>query len=499
MGLKALISVPYSRLVCKKNERWINNPVDAQKNVLKGLLQSGKNTAFGKDHNFSTINNYSDFKKNIPIRDYEGLKTYIERTLSGEKNVLWGGKPLYFCKTSGTTSGTKYIPISKESMPYHLKCAKDAILSYISETGNSDFLNGKTMFIQGSPILENKNNVPLGRLSGIVAHHLPWYLQNDNLPSMETNCVEPWEAKIDAIIEETKNQNMGLISGIPPWVQMYFEKLVAKTGKDISVLYPGFKLFIHGGVNFEPYKQRFKELVGKEIPSIETYPSSEGFIAYQDSQTEKGLLLCVNHGIFFEFVVASTFFDDTPERISLSEVKTGVDYVVILNTNAGLWGYNIGDTVRFVSTNPYRIVVSGRIKHFTSAFGEHVISKEVEEALRETISVEPCVVNEFHVAPQTSPSKGLPHHEWLIEFETPPKNMMGFKALLNKNMCLQNAYYHDLIEGNVLSELKITPLNKNSFVEHMRSVGKLGGQNKTPRLSNDRKIANSLITLSNGY
>lgn len=499
MGLKALISVPYSSFVCNKNKRWINNPIDAQKNILKGLINSGKNTAFGKDHNFSKINDYSEFKKNVPIRDYEGLRVYIERTLSGEKDVLWKGKPLYFCKTSGTTSGTKYIPISKESMPYHLKCAKDAILSYISETGNSDFLNGKTMFIQGSPVLESKNNVPIGRLSGIVAHHLPWYLQSNNLPSMKTNCIEPWEDKIDAIVKETESQNMGLISGIPPWVQMYFEKLVAKTGKKVSDIYPGFKLFIHGGVNFEPYKQRFKELVGKDIPSIETYPSSEGFIAYQDSQTEKGLLLCVNHGIFFEFIVASTFFDDNPDRISLSDVKIGVDYVVILNTNAGLWGYNIGDTVRFVSTKPYRIVVSGRIKHFTSAFGEHVISKEVEEALKETVSVEACVVNEFHVAPQINPSNGLPHHEWLIEFETPPKNMLEFKTLLNKNMCLQNSYYNDLVMGNVLSELKITPLNKNSFVEHMKSMGKLGGQNKTPRLSNDRKIANSLITLSNGY
>ena len=366
MGLKSFLGIQYAKWVAKGNDWWIKNPIISQEKILKQLVLKGRNTKFGKDHSFEKIESYSTFKAQVPIREYEGLKHYVERMLDGEEDVLWQGKPLYFCKTSGTTSGTKYIPISKESMPYHLKGAKDALLSYIHETKKSDFLNGKTIFIQGSPELDFSKGTPIGRLSGIVAHHLPWYLKKNNTPTYNTNCIKDWEKKVDAIVDETLPQNMSLISGIPPWVQMYFEKIQKISNKPIKDVFPNFNLFVYGGVNFEPYRKRFLELVGKRIPSIETYPASEGFIAYQDTQTEEGLLLCVNHGIFYEFVESSTFFEEQPKRIALKDVNLGVDYVVILNTNAGLWGYNIGDTVRFVSKNPYRLVVSGRIKHYTS-------------------------------------------------------------------------------------------------------------------------------------
>ena len=497
MGLKSFFGVQYARWVNQQNAWWINNPIKAQKKVFKSLMSKAEKTAFGKEHGFATISSYKDFKSAVPVRDYEGLKPYIKRALDGEKDVLWKGLPLYFCKTSGTTSGTKYIPISKDSMPYHLKGAKDAVLSYVYETSCAGFLNGKNIFIQGSPELDYSKSAPLGRLSGIVAHHVPWYLQRDNTPNFETNCIEEWEEKIEAIIEETISENMTLISGIPPWIQMYFERLKERTGKEIKDVFPNYSLMVYGGVNFEPYKKRFLELVGKDVPSIETYPASEGFIAYQDKQDVEGLLLCVNHGIFYEFIEASLFFEDKAERISLADVELGKDYVVILNTNAGLWGYNVGDTVRFVSTSPYRVVVSGRIKHFTSAFGEHVIAKEVEEALYGVVKKYDAIVSEFHVAPEVSPSNGLPYHEWFVEFRKQPNDMTSFSEDLDVAMQNQNTYYKDLIDGKILKPLVIRKVQENGFLKYMKSEGKLGGQNKPPRLANNRKLANSLTLYIN--
>tara|TARA_B100000900_G_scaffold328679_1_gene288974 strand:- start:1484 stop:2977 length:1494 start_codon:yes stop_codon:yes gene_type:complete len=492
MGVKSILAKPYAKLVSKSNKKWIKKPIDAQNRIFKSLIKSAQNTAFGKDHRFEEIKSYEDFKESVPIVDYEKIKSYIERIQKGEENVLWPENPLYFCKTSGTTSGIKYIPISRESMPFHIKCAKDAILSYIAETGNTNALKGGNIFIQGSPELDETNLIPVGRLSGIVAHYVPWYLQSSNFPSFETNCIEDWEEKLDAIIEETLCQNMTLISGIPPWVQMYFERIVAKTGKQILEVFPKFSLLIFGGVSFEPYRKSFRQLIGKNIPSIEIYPSSEGFIAYQDTQTEEGMLLCTNHGIFYEFIPLEEYFDKKPKRLSLKDVKTGVDYALILNTNAGLWGYSIGDTIRFVSTNPYRLVVSGRIRHFTSAFGEHVIGKEVENALQITLEKHPAEINEFHVAPQVSPEKGLPFHEWFIEFKKEPKSLGDFVAFLDENMQSQNTYYKDLIDGKVLRPLIFSKIKKGGFIKYMKSVGKLGGQNKVPRLANNRDIADKL-------
>ena len=492
MGLKSLLSLHFARQIVKNNNKWKKNAVKVQNTVLLSLINQAKNTKFGKDHNFSEITNYSDWKKNVPVRDYEELKVYVKEIIEGKKDVLWPGRPIYFCKTSGTTSGTKYIPISKESMPHHITAARDAILSYIAETKKTSIVNGKMIFLQGSPELSKTGDILTGRLSGIVAHHTPSYLVKNRLPSYETNCIEDWESKVDAILTETLDENMSLISGIPPWVQMYFEKLQDRTGKLIKDIFPNFDLFIYGGVNYEPYRQTFEKLIGKKIDGIEFYPASEGFIAYQDTQTEKGMLLCVNHGIFYEFIPSEEFFNNDPVRISLSDVEIGVNYVIILNTDAGLWGYNIGDTIKFVSINPYRIVVSGRIKHFTSAFGEHVIAEEVEKSLQETITKIPAQVNEFHVAPQVKPESGLPYHQWLIEFEKEPENMADFSELIDNTLQKHNTYYKDLISGGILKPLLITKINKNGFRDYMKSIGKLGGQNKVPRLANDRKIADKL-------
>ena len=492
MGIKASLSLPLAKFIVSKNKRWKNNAVKVQQKTLLKLLNQAQNTVFGKDHSFSIIQNYADFKNHIPVRDYEGLKPYIDQIIDGKENILWPGKPLYLSKTSGTTSGTKYIPISKESMPNHITAARDAILSYIAETKNTAIVDGKMIFLQGSPELSKTGDILTGRLSGIVAHHIPSYLIKNRLPSFETNCIADWEEKVDAIVVETISEKMSVISGIPPWVQMYFEKLQNKSGLLIKDLFPKFDLFIYGGVNYEPYRQTFEKLIGKKMDSIELYPASEGFIAYQDSQKEEGMLLCVNHGIFYEFIPSDEFFDKNPTRISLTDVKIGVNYVLILSTDAGLWGYNIGDTIKFVSIDPYRIIVSGRISHFTSAFGEHVIAEEVEKSLKEAMEKIPAQVNEFHVAPQVNPQSGLPYHEWLMEFEKQPENISDFKRLIDASLQKHNPYYKDLILGKVLRPLEVTIIGKNGFRNYMKSIGKLGGQNKVPRLANDRKIADKL-------
>ena len=496
MYLKSVGAKIFAKIVVNRIQKWATKPVETQQKVFKALITEAKNTAFGQDHDFGNINSFQDFAKKVPIRDYEELKPYINRVVSGEENVLWPRKPLYFAKTSGTTSGAKYIPLTKESMPYHIAAARNAILCYINETGNSKFVDGKMIFLQGSPEMQEKNGIRLGRLSGIVAHYVPAYLQKNRLPSWETNCIEDWETKVDAIVEETKDQNMTVISGIPSWVQMYFEKLQKKTGKKVGDLFKNFNLFIYGGVNFEPYRAKFENLIGRKVDSIELFPASEGFFAFQDSQKTKGMLLLLNSGIFYEFVEASTFFDENPKRLTIGEVEIGVNYVMIISTNAGLWAYNLGDTVQFTSTKPYRVIVSGRIKHFISAFGEHVIGKEVEEAMNKAISKFNFSITEFTVAPQITTSEGkLPYHEWLVEFEKLPENIQEVAKFLDAEMQQQNSYYFDLIEGKVLQPLKITSLKKESFQEFMKSQGKLGGQNKVPRLSNDRKIAEALLQI----
>ena len=499
MSIKSTLAIPFAKKTQKKVYKWAYKPHKTQQKIFKELIKKAKNTAFGKDHNFHKITSYSAFKKQVRVSDYEGLRPYIDRVVSGEKNVLWKGKPLYFAKTSGTTSGAKYIPITKASMPTHIKAAKEALLCYIVEKNDASFVDGKMIFLQGSPVLEGLNGVKLGRLSGIVAHYVPQYLLKNRLPSWETNCIEDWDTKVNAIVEETIDEDMSVISGIPSWVQMYFERLIDKTGKSVGESFPNFSLFVYGGVNFEPYRAIFKKLIGRVPDSIELYPASEGFFAYQDEQQDKGLLLLVDHGIYYEFVEAAHFFDKVPSAIPLEEVKLGVNYVMIISSTAGLWRYNIGDTIQFTSLSPFKVIVSGRIKHFISAFGEHVIVSEVEQALKRAIEQEDDAVQirEFTVAPQINPNEGLPFHEWYIEFDAAPKNMETFALEIDKVMQEKNIYYKDLIVGKVLRPLVIRSVVSGGFKSYMKSIGKLGGQNKIPKVSDNRKIADQLDALFN--
>jgi len=495
MSIKSSTSLWLGKRIRKSLMNENDHAQELQQSVLKKLLHEASNTAFGNDHHFKNISSHSEWTHAVPVRDYEELVPYMERAKAGELSVLWPGMPKYFCKTSGTTSGTKFIPLTQASLPNHIGSARNALLNYIGETGQSKFVDGKMIFLQGSPELDRLDSgIPYGRLSGIVANHVPAYLQKNRMPSYATNCIEDWETKINRIVEETCKQDMRLISGIPSWVQMYFEMLLEKTGKQtIKEIFPNFELFVFGGVNFAPYKSRFAELIGEEIPTIELYPASEGFLAYQDSQTEEGLRINVNSGIYFEFIKADDYFSENPKRYALHEVELGVNYALILSNNAGLWGYSIGDTVKFVSLNPYRILVTGRIKHFTSAFGEHVIGEEVDRAMAQALVQLKFSVNEFHVAPQVQPSEGLPYHEWIIEFNGEEPNLLALQEIIDNKMQEQNVYYKDLIVGNVLQPLKITSVKTGAFNAYMKSEGKLGGQNKIPRLANDRKLADALL------
>ncbi len=494
MSIKSIAARLFAAYVHRKNQRWIQNPVAAQDKVFKNLLRVAGDTAFAKAHNFSSINNHEDFVENVPVRDYEALKPFVDRVVAGEEDVLWLGKPLYFAKTSGTTSGAKYIPLTRESMPEHVTAARNAILNYIHETGNSEFVDGKMIFLQGSPEMDSKNGIGLGRLSGIVAHYVPNYLQRNRMPSWETNCIEDWETKVEKIIDETLPEKMSVISGIPSWVQMYFERIVQRTGKKVGEVFPDFQLFIYGGVNYKPYRARFEQLIGRKVDSIELFPASEGFFAYQNQQDDKGLLLLLDAGIFYEFIPADQFHTENAPRLTIGEVETGVNYVMIISTTAGLWAYDIGDTVAFTSLMPYKLIVTGRIKHYISASGEHVIAKEVEEAMELAAAAHDIVVNEFTVAPQLTPPAGeLPYHEWFVDMEdAAPQKMELFTARLDQEMRKQNTYYDDLITGKILQPLKITQVVNGAFPKYMKSIGKLGGQNKLPRLSNDRKIADGL-------
>ena len=494
MGLKAALAIPFARWTTRAVDRRAVNATKAQQKVLEELVKEGAKTAFGKDHGLDQVRTPADFRGAVPVRDYEELEGYIHRAVEGESDVLWPGKPMYFCKTSGTTSGAKFIPLTKDSMPNHIGSARAALMAYIARTGDAAFVNGKMIFLQGSPELDTlPSGIPYGRLSGIVANHVPAYLTKNRMPSFATNCIDDWEDKLDAIVTETLAEDMRLISGIPAWVQMYFERILERTGKaNILEVFPNFSLMVYGGVNYEPYRQRMEQLIGASIPALELYPASEGFLAYQNDPEDDGLLLALDSGIYYEFIPADKFFDEDRPRLSISEVEIGVNYAVVLSSNAGLWGYSIGDTVRFTSLTPPKLRVTGRIKHFTSAFGEHVIAEEVEKAMQVASRVNNFAPLEFHVAPQVNPTDGLPYHEWFVEVENQPKNMESIVETLEAEMQRQNPYYLDLLKGNVLRALQITTVKPGSFTAYMKHVGRLGGQNKPPRLANDRSVASFL-------
>ncbi len=368
------------------------------------------------------------------------------------------------------------------------------LFDYIKLKKSVDILNGKVLFLSGSPKLESINNIYVGRLSGIVNHHKPFLLKHIYLPSNKINSIDNWEEKINKIADETLGKDLRVIGGIPPWIQMYFDVLKNKTGEKIKDIFPNLKLICHGGVNFEPYRANLFDTIGSEIDTLETFPASEGFFAYQNNFKKNDLILQTNSGIFYEFILMDNIKNKNPKRITLKNVEINNNYAMIITTNAGLWSYNLGDTIKFTSLNPYKIIVTGRTKQYISAFGEHVIVEEVDKALIETFkSFKEVKVIEYTVGPKIENNNQKSHHQWLIEFEKEPKNLYDFEKELDLNLQKLNPYYKDLIQDKVLTTLKIKTLKKKSFINFMKSIGKLGGQNKVPRISNNRKIINEIL------
>ncbi|MEL6697717.1 MAG: GH3 auxin-responsive promoter family protein [Bacteroidota bacterium] len=493
MSIKTYIAGIWARRRQRGLQKESRQALELQQKTFRELISKAQHTAFGKEHKFDQIQTYQDFQRQVPVRDYEKARDWFERIASGEANVAWPGQPLYLAKTSGTTSGAKYIPITHDSIRRQIQGARDTLLAYMGETGNTSFLDGKMMFLSGSPEIDsNPHGLKTGRLSGIVNHFVPSYLTANRVPTYETNIIEDWETKVSTIVQEIKDQDLRLISGIPPWVQMLFEELEAQTGKQPLEVWPNLSVFVQGGVNFEPYAPIFERYFGDKVDLVELYPASEGFFAFQTTQADNGLFLAPDYGIFYEFIPLEEYGKPDARRLTLDQVELDKQYALIISTNAGIWAYDIGDTVKFTSINPWKIRVSGRVKHFISAFGEHVISEEVNAAIMAAAEATDATFQEFTVAPYIVEEKGASAHEWFVEFVQEPNDFNQFVETLDVHLRQRNAYYNDLREGNILSRARVHRVQLNASRDYMKSIGKLGGQNKFPRLSNDRTIAQAL-------
>lgn len=487
----------YAKSQYKKMMRWVNNPHKTQNRIFKKLMLTLSKTEFGKEKGIFSKISYKEFCEKISIQDYESLRPYIEKIKEGKKNILWKGLPKYFAKTSGTTSGMKYIPISKESMPTHVGTAKLATLVYIYRYKKPELLWGKILFLQGSPILEETGGIPSGRLSGIVAHYVPKLLQLNKVPTKKTNSISNWENKTQKIAKEIYEKDLRIIGGIPPWIIGFFEKLQEIEGskKNICDIFPNLGLYIYGGLNYKPYEQRILNLIGKKIDTLELFPASEGFYAFQDIQGDGSMLLQLNSGIFYEFIELKLFNTEKQKRLTIAQVKKDVDYVLIISTNAGLWAYNTGDVVRFKSLKPYKLIVSGRVKHYISAFGEHVIAEEIDNSIIHISEKYKIEISEFTVGPKISSEKNG-CYIWAIQAEIEPAILEKVARDLDFKLSEQNQYYKDLLEGDIISPCKIILLKKGIFKKYLEKKGKYGGQNKVVRLSNDLKIIEEITKLN---
>ena len=471
-----------------------SSAIKDQNSTLKTILKMGEGSLFMKQLGVSRGLTYHKYANKVPVTDYESISPYITRISNGEKNILTRGAPQYFAITSGTTSGTKYIPITRESMMFQTQAIKELLLLYAHQSNNYSISNVGMMFIQGSPELKYLNKMPYAKLSGIAARHIPFFLKKNRYPSMKTNHISDWSKKILKIVEETYNKDMRVIGGIPPWVITYFEALLNYTNKkNVSEVFPNLKLYIHGGTSFDNYRESFLGFCG-EIDTLEVYPASEGFFAYQNTLNEEGLLLLTNHGVFYEFIKLEDYRLNRFNRLCLEEVETETDYVMLVSTIAGLWAYNTGDTIRFISKNPYKILFSGRSSQYCSAFGEHVIEKEVQIALKNTVNLVGGRVVEFSVCPSVVERPELSRHLWFIEFLIKPENVILFEETLNLELERQNIYYKDLVDSGVIGPLKVFCVKSGGFNQYMKSIGKFGGQNKCPHLSNSSEIGDFLTS-----
>lgn len=489
-----------ARLRLWRIDAWKQNPLDAQREVLQDLVTSAQYTEFGRKYNFSKLFNVKAFKEAVPIHEYDDIKPYIERIMQGEQNILWNTPIYWFAKSSGTTSDkSKFIPISEESLQDgHYKASKDVLSMYYQFNPDSNLLTGKGLVIGGSHNINPMNNdAQYGDLSAVLLQNSPFWGHWIRTPDLSIALMDEWESKIEKLAESTIKENVTSISGVPTWTLVLFKRILEITGKhNMSEVWPSLELYMHGGVSFTPYREQFRQLIGKDINYLEMYNASEGFFAAQDVPGQEGMLLFTDHGIFMEFMPVSEYGKSNPQTIGLQDVEPGHNYALVISTNGGLWRYLVGDTVQFTSIRPYRVKVSGRLKHYINAFGEEVIVDNSDKAIAAACAKTGAIVNDYTAAPVYFSAASNGAHEWLIEFEKEPDSLERFTLELDDALKSINSDYEaKRYKGIALGLPVVHALRKGVFAEWLHSKGKLGGQHKVPRLSNERKYLEEILQI----
>lgn len=479
-------------------ELFLKYPIDVQEEVLFKLINAAKKTEFGTVHHFSSIKSYADFANQVPIQKYESVEPMIERCRKGEQNIFWPTTIKWFAKSSGTTNAkSKFIPVSDEALEYcHMKAGKDMLCLYINNNQNAQLFTGKGMRLGGSSEVYKDNNSYFGDLSAIIIENMPFWADYSSAPSQETALMAEWETKMEAIIDETINENITSLVGVPSWMLVLLNNVLERTGKDnILEVWPNLEVYFHGGVNFNPYREQYKKLIPKEdFQYYETYNASEGFFALQDINGSKELLLMLDYGIFYEFIPMDNYQGENSVAIPLSEVKKDVDYALVITTNSGLWRYLIGDTIRFTSLHPYRLKITGRTKHYINVFGEELNIENVEDALKLACERTKAIITDYTVGPIFMRDKKSGGHEWIIEFKQKPENLNYFTEVLDTALKSINSDYEAKRYNDMtLAMPKIHAANDGLFYNWLKQKGKLGGQHKVPRLSNNREFLEELL------
>ena len=499
-----LLSFAISRLARNRFWRvqnWSNHPVAFQREVLQDLVTAAQYTEFGKKYHFSKLFSIRDFKKNVPIHEYDDIKPYIQRMINGEQNILWNTPVTWFAKSSGTTSDkSKFIPVSEESLKEnHFKASKDVLTTYYNNFPSSDLLTGKSLVIGGSHQISQLNeNAQCGDLSAILMQNSPFWGQWLRTPELSIALLDEWENKIEKLAQITANENVTSLAGVPTWTLILLRRILEIKGKStIKEVWPNLELYINGGVSFIPYREQFNKIIGGKINYLEIYNASEGFFAGQNFPDDDGMLLFTEHGIFYEFMPVDEYGKPNPQTIGLKQVVPGKNYAIIISTTGGLWRYLVGDTIQFTSLNPYKIIVSGRLKHYINAFGEEVIVDNSDKAIAVAAEKTNAVVNEYTAAPVFFSSNNNGAHEWLIEFDKEPESLETFAIELDRALKNINSDYEAKRHKNIALRLPIVKIiSKGIFTEWLRSKGKMGGQHKVPRLSNEREMLEEILRLN---
>jgi len=498
---KIALNIFKKRLIAIDKVR--KNPAEAQERIFHSLVKAGEHTEYGKKYNFNKIRNIEDFRNYVPISDYTVLQPYINRMRRGENNILWNTPVKWFAKSSGTTaSKSKFIPVSNECLQHcHFSGTKDVTLQYLLNNPESKLLLGKSLTLGGSQrIDENNSKVKYGDLSAVMIQNSPWYAELARTPSKSIALTPDFDEKTKAIAKYSSKQNVISFAGVPSWNLVLMNRILEYSGKKhLNELWSNLEVFFHGGVAFGPYVEQFRRIIPSEtMRYMETYNASEGFFALQDDVKDDAMLLLADNSVFFEFMPMSEYGNPSPKVYSLAEVQTGINYALIISTNAGLWRYLIGDTIKFTSLFPHKIKITGRTAHYINVFGEELIVGNAEEALKTTCEETGAIVSEYTVAPVYMSETTAGGHEWLIEFDTCPADIEQFADILDKSLCTVNSDYEAKRFNNItLSRLKIKVLPKGTFIKWMESKGKLGGQNKIPRLSNTREYTDQLLRIVN--